>query len=80
MQSPAAELLPPSIRDNSHWKLCGKLDNQEQVSSLFPGVADISSAVARIQKPGVFMKADMANLEFIKTPFDARFVHEHEGW
>tara|TARA_R110002126_G_scaffold169359_4_gene318299 strand:+ start:15863 stop:17290 length:1428 start_codon:yes stop_codon:yes gene_type:complete len=80
MQNPGAELLPPSIRDNFLWKLCGKLDNPEQVSNLFPGVQDAPSSVAQIQSPGVFLKADKTNLELIKTPYDVRFDHEEEGW
>jgi hypothetical protein len=80
MQNPAAELLPPSIRDNFLWKLCGKLDNPGQVSNLFPGVQDAASAVGEIQSPGVFLKADKTNLELIKTPYDERFDHEEEGW
>jgi hypothetical protein len=80
MQNPAAELLPPSIRDNFLWKLCGKLDNPEQVSNLFPGVQDAASSIGQIQSPGCFLKADKTNLELIKTPYDAHFDHEEEGW
>lgn len=80
MQNPGAELLPPSIRDNFLWKLCGRLDNPQQVSNLFPGAGDAVSAVARIQEPGIFLKADRTDLQLIRTPYEPRFDRHEEGW